>query len=98
MALREYISTPHNLLRDTNQNPTPLLLKYWRLRDMSYGKERRELILEVLKDGFCFAVNRKYCLQTKHDPDLKRLIKQGKIEIVNSPAGHGVKTTHIKLK
>lgn len=96
MALREYIITPTNLLRDVNQNPTPLLIKYWKIHDMSYGKERRALILEVLKAGFSFCVNRKYCLQTKHDPDLKRLIKKGKIKMVNS--GGIIKTTHIQLK
>lgn len=84
MALRAYIRTPTDLLRDANQNPTPLLRKYWQLREMSYGKERRALILEVLEAGFSFAVNRKYCLQTKHDPDLKRLIKKGKIKLVNT--------------
>ncbi len=96
MALRAYIRTPTDLLRDANQNPTPLLRKYWQLREMSYGKERRALILEVLEAGFSFAVNRKYCLQTKHDPDLKRLIKKGKIKLVNT--GGTVKTTCIQLK
>lgn len=99
MALRAYISTPHDLLRDENNNPTELLKKYWSIRKMDYGKERRALILEVLNAGFSFAVNRKYCLQTKTDPDLKRLIKKGKIKIVNCPDAHGsVKTTHIQLK
>ena len=98
MALREYISTPQELLRDERQNPTPLLLKYWKIREMNYGKERRALILEVLTSGFSFCVNRKYCLQTKHDPDLKRLIKKGKIKMVNSPESNGIKVTHIQLK
>ena len=99
MALRSQITTPDGLLRDENQNPTPLLRKYWQLREMNYGKERRALILEVLKAGFSFCVNRKYCLQTKHDPDLKRLIKKGKIKMVNSPDSYGtVKVTHIQLK
>ncbi len=96
MALRAQISTPTELLHDKNNNPTQLLRKYWQLREMSYGKERRALILEVLKSGFSFAVNRKYCLQTKKDPDLKRLIKQGKIKLVNT--GGTVKTTCIQLK
>jgi hypothetical protein len=96
MALRTYIRMSDELLRDSNRNPTPLLLKYWKIREMDYGKERRALILEVLNSGFNFPVNRKYCLQTKNDPDLKRLIKKGKIELVNT--GGTVKTTHVKLK
>jgi hypothetical protein len=96
MALRTYIRMSDELLRDSNRNPTPLLLKYWKIREMDYGKERRALILEVLNSVFNFPVNRKYCLQTKNDPDLKRLIKKGKIELVNT--GGTVKTTHVKLK
>lgn len=98
MALKQYIPTPSELLWDENNNPTPLLKKYWQIRDMPYGKERRALILEVLKEGFSFSVNRKRCLQTKRDPDLKRLLKKDKIKMVNSPDGHGIKVTHIQLK
>jgi hypothetical protein len=43
-----------------------------------YGKDRREEILKFLKHK-SILVNRKYCLSTKKDPDLIKLLKAGKI-------------------
>ncbi len=85
--------------KDGNFNkPTELLLDYKKIMTMNYGSARRELILKVLQTNTCFRVNRKYCIQTKTDPDIKRLIKQGKIEIFNQHNSYGIKHTYLRLK
>lgn len=55
----------------------------WRMHVVSnpYGAQRRENMLRVLTSED-MPVNCKYCVQVKNDPDLKRLIKDGKVKIV----------------
>lgn len=53
--------------------------KPWRY--LPYGMERRKRLLAHLKEHGKIYVNRKWQLQTKHDMDLKRLLKKGVIRI-----------------
>lgn len=58
--------------------------RYFTYHVMPYGKERRKTILEHLKtiendDHNYIVINRMYCLILKKDPDLKKLLKQGKL-------------------
>lgn len=60
--------------------------RYFAYHVMPYGKERREAILAHLRtirnDPHNYIViNKKYCLILKKDPDLKRLLKQGKLKM-----------------
>lgn len=50
---------------------------------MDYGKNRRELIMKLFNsvDNSAYCVNRKHRPQIKNDPDLKRLIKTGKLKL-----------------
>lgn len=59
--------------------------RYFTYHVMPYGKERREAILSHLRairndPRNYIVINKKYCLILKKDPDLKRLIKQGKLK------------------
>lgn len=60
--------------------------RYFTYHVMPYGKERREAILAHLRairneSHDYIVINKKYCLILKKDPDLKRLIKQGKLKM-----------------
>jgi len=48
-------------------------------RHMVLGVDRRMAIMRLVSEQGELSVNRKYCLQTKHDSDLKKLLKQGKL-------------------
>lgn len=59
---------------------------YFTYNVMPYGKERREAILSYLRairnnPHNYIVINRKYCLILKKDPDLKRLLKLGKLKM-----------------
>lgn len=45
--------------------------------EMPFGPTRRKAILDRVKEVGCIYVNRKWQLQTKSDPDLKKLLKRG---------------------
>lgn len=53
--------------------------KPWRY--LPYGVERRAGMLAYLRRHGKIYVNRKWQLQTKHDMDLKRLLKKGRIRL-----------------
>lgn len=60
--------------------------RYFTYHIMPYGKERREAIiahLRAIRDDVhnYIVINKKYCLILKKDPDLKRLLKQGKLKM-----------------
>lgn len=60
--------------------------RYFAYHVMPYGKQRREAIIAHLRairnDSHNYIiVNKKYCLILKKDPDLKRLLKQGKLKM-----------------
>lgn len=46
---------------------------------MNRGKERREAILNLLKEFGSFSINQKYCPIIGKDSDLQHLLKKGKI-------------------
>lgn len=52
--------------------------------EMAYGKERRALIMHLFNttEDAAYCVNRKYRPQMKDDPDLRKLVKQGKLRVV----------------
>lgn len=55
--------------------------------EMPYGVERRKLILQHLEsiqgsDHPYMIINRKYCIILKRDPDLQKLLKQGKVKMI----------------
>lgn len=57
---------------------------YWNWKAMPYGYKRRNAILQYLRahEGTelnYIAINKKWCIILKRDPDLKRLLKQGKL-------------------
>ncbi|WOL22704.1 hypothetical protein [Escherichia phage vB_EcoM_JNE01] len=68
------------------------------LLNESYGSNRRNKILDLLRSGIEIAVNRKYSVQTKDDPDIKKLIKDGKIEMFNVATGPKSKCTYLRIK
>lgn len=65
-----------------------------------YGGFRRGQILGLLKRGVEISVNGMHEVQTKNDPDLKRLLKEGKIEMFTN-ASHWnsfFKRTYLRYK
>lgn len=70
--------------------------------EMDYGGKRRKLIFDLLSTGIEFQVNGMHCIQTKNDPDIKKLIKSGKIEMFNTSSyswGNSIcKHTYIRIK
>lgn len=52
------------------------------LHHMPFGAKRREMILMYLRGdpSAYITVNRKWCVQLHQDPDLTRLLKQGKLK------------------
>lgn len=63
--------------------PSASLVKFWKIRDMPFGSERRRAIIELLKTGYLIPVNGIGQIQLKCDPDLRKLLKDGKIEMYN---------------
>lgn len=59
-------------------------LWYMNVVSNPYGAQRKQNMLRVLATHD-MPVNCKYCVQVKNDPDLKRLIKDGKVKIVSRP-------------
>lgn len=61
---------------------------------MPYGKERRKLILQHLikirkdKNYYYIPINRKHCIILKKDPDLRKLLKQGKVKMIKVRYGY----------
>ena len=51
--------------------------------EMDYGSARRKLIMNLfdITPDAAYCVNRKYRPQMKDDPDLRRLVKTGKLKI-----------------
>ncbi|EMR6007951.1 hypothetical protein WJW27_004745 [Escherichia coli] len=71
------------------------------IRNESFGGKRRQKIYEFLKNGLEIQVNGLHCVQTKNDPDILRLLKEGKIEMFNTPIssyGNRLKCKHTYLR
>lgn len=107
MALRDknqYSCMTRNIKKDGNSE---IVLKpeYKFLKDaifeMPYGGKRRKVILDMLRDGVEFKVNGMHDIQTKNDPDIKRLLKDCKIEMFNVRSGSwsgNSKHTYLRIK
>lgn len=71
------------------------------IRNESFGGKRRQKIYEFMKNGLEIQVNGIHCIQTKNDPDILRLLKEGKIEMFNVPIssyGNRLKCKHTYLR
>lgn len=81
---------------------TPVALKYFEVRKMQYGAKRRAEFMKLFEQGLEFYVNCKYCIILRHDADMQKLLKQGKIEMVNEQQTRGwsftIKHTFLRLK
>lgn len=59
--------------------------RYFNFTLMPYGSARRRMIEQYLlsaePEKAYLPINKKYCLILKTDPDLKRMIKQGKLRM-----------------
>lgn len=67
------------------------------VHEVSYGGFRRKKILELLKSGIEYPVNGEHGIQVKKDPDLKRLLKEDKIEMITE-GGKNFKRTYVRYK
>ena len=67
------------------------------VHEVSYGGFRRAKILQMLKDGVEYPVNGVGGIQLKNDPDFKRLLKEGKIEMFTQ-GGTNFKRTYVRYK
>lgn len=63
--------------------PSASLLQYREIRHLPFGSGRRQAIIQLLQTGFLIPVNGKNCIQLNADPDLRKLLKNGKIEMYN---------------
>lgn len=63
--------------------PSTSLIAMQKIRDLPFGSIRRQAIISLLQTGYLLRVNGKGCIQTKADPDLLKLLKDGKIEMYN---------------
>jgi|AGFT01.1.fsa_nt_gi hypothetical protein len=63
--------------------PSTSLIAMQKIRDLPFGSIRRQAIISLLQTGYLLRVNGKGCIQTKADPDLQKLLKDGKIEMYN---------------
>lgn len=88
MKTRKYLNVLYELHRDFPSGDKNWVIggnKPWRY--LPYGAQRRELLLTHLRHGNHIYVNRKWQLQTKHDSDLKKLLKKGVLRIVKEGSG-----------
>jgi hypothetical protein len=63
--------------------PSASLKQYWEIRDLPFGSARRQAIVQLLSTGFLIPINGKHCIQLNADPDLRKLLNNGKIEMYN---------------
>lgn len=62
-----------------------------------YGKVRREKLLWVIAQRDGVHVNRRWCVQIWRDPDLKKLLKEGKIVQIREGGHRTSRHTVLKL-
>lgn len=60
----------------------------------TYGSVRRKLIIELMESrpDLYVVVNRKHTAQLKQDPDLRKLLKSGKLKRVRLGSSHSRQT------
>lgn len=78
---------------------TPSRSEILYVMSMPYGKIRRTRLLSYITtcESKCLYVNCKYQLQIKQDPDLRYLIKKGKLKQDRVSRGWGNKTNQTIL-
>ena len=59
--------------------------------ELDYGKDRRKLIMHMFNttEDAAYCVNAKYRPQMKDDPDLQKLVKDGKLKLMRSGTNGG---------
>ncbi len=72
--------------------------EFQKVRNMSFGKERRDSLIKLFQQGLEFYVNCKHSISTEKDPDIKNLLKNSKIELVNERTGKKHKKSFVRLK
>lgn len=77
--------------------PSASLKQYWEIKHLPFGSARRHTIIQLLKTGYLIPVNGLHCIQLNADPDLRKLLKDGKIEMYNERTGT-FKRTIIRYK
>lgn len=65
-----------NLDRKRAEDASKSCANKWDILNMNFGAERRTKLLYWFKEN-TLCVNRKWCILLKHDPDLRRMLKQG---------------------
>lgn len=69
------------------------------VRYADYGSERRKNLLVLLEKGLEFPINVKHCPQLDTDTDIKKLLKDGKIELFNVREWNSHhKCTHVRIR
>lgn len=96
-SVRELENKAHlNLLLSVNNDIFPFRM-FGYIYDMPYGGERRKLILSLLQHQRVL-VNRKHAMQTSKDKDLRRMLKEGAIEVISVHTHKSHKDQYIQLK
>ncbi|WEM33231.1 hypothetical protein EJP02_170 [Escherichia phage EJP2] len=67
-------------------------------RNADYSIVRRKRLLELFDKGLVIVVNTKHCPQLKQDADLKKLLKDGKLEQFNIRESKNFKRTYLRRK
>lgn len=69
------------------------------VRYADYGAKRRKNLLALLEKGLEFPINTKHCPLLSTDPDIKKLLKDGKIELFNVRQWNSHhKKTHVRIR
>ena len=96
------LNTYYTTKTDKDENliflPNTSLKQFWEIRKLPFGSARRQAILRLLETGFLIPVNGMGCLQMKTDPDLRKLLKEDKIELYNERSSTKFKRTIIRYK
>lgn len=96
MALRG--KREFNFTNPDDNEPNKITSEFFEARKMMYGAKRRSILMKLFKQGLQFYVNKKHCIQTHEDTDIKYLLKKEKIELVNESQGKKCKHTFVRLK
>jgi|JTFO01.1.fsa_nt_gb hypothetical protein len=57
------------------------------IHNSSFGSERREKIMILLRAGKRIPIGRSHTINLKYDTDLKKLLKKKKVKIISEYAG-----------
>lgn len=71
---------------------------YQEQRNATYGMTRRRELLRAFELGLVMPINGHHLCQSKADPDLKKLLKDGKVEMITDNARRCFKRTYLRKK